>query len=165
MIRKQFARLGAALAVVGIVGLAAAPAASAQGVIVVPRVPGVPVGGPVLSRAAVVPAPLPAPVLPPAPVPPLPLPPVLPPPVLPPAALPVLQQFFPGAGFAQNPPQLFSLQGNKYGVNSQLLFCSVDQAGACDLMAQQLAQVSPGWGTTVTNGPQGYGVYLTYQRA
>ena len=163
MIRKQIARLGAALSVVGIVGLAATPAASAQGVIVVPRVPAVPVGGPVLSRAAVVPAPLPAPVPPLVPPPVLP-PLVLPPPVLPPAALPVLQQFFPTAGFAQHPPQLFPLQGNKYGVNSQLLFCGVDQAGACDLMAQQLAQVSPGWGTTVTNGPQGYGVYLTYQR-
>ena len=23
--------------------------------------------------------------------------------------------------------------------------------------------MSPGWGTTVLNGPQGYGVYLTYQ--
>jgi hypothetical protein len=162
MIRKQFARIGAALAVVGVVGLAAAPAASAQGVIVVPRVPVGPVGGPVLSRDAVIPAPLlPPPAPPPVPIiPPAPVPPVLPPPVL-----PVLQQLFPGAGLAQNPPQLFPLQGNTYGVNSSLLFCGVDQAGNCERMAQQLAQVSPGWGTTVTNGPQGYGVYLTYQRA
>jgi hypothetical protein len=30
-------------------------------------------------------------------------------------------------------------------------------------MGQQLAAITPGWGTTILNGPQGYGVYLTYQ--
>ena len=38
-----------------------------------------------------------------------------------------------------------------------------DQAAAPQGIAGQLAQMSPGWGTTVLNGPQGYGVYLTYQ--
>jgi hypothetical protein len=50
-----------------------------------------------------------------------------------------------------------------YAVSSPLLFCGVDQAGTCQLIAQQLAQITPGWGTTTMNGPQGYGVYLTYQ--
>jgi hypothetical protein len=79
------------------------------------------------------------------------------------AALPALQQLFPGAGFQQNPPQFIPLQGNSYAVSSPLLFCGADQAGTCQLMAQQLAQITPGWGTAVMNGPQGYGVYLTYQ--
>jgi hypothetical protein len=80
-------------------------------------------------------------------------------------ALPALQQVFPAAGFAQNPPQFLPLQGNMYAVSSPLLFCGADQVGTCQLMAQQLAQISPGWGTTLMNGPQGYGVYLTYQSA
>jgi hypothetical protein len=82
------------------------------------------------------------------------------------AILPPLQQVFPAAGFAQNPPQLLPLQGsNAYAVSSPALFCGVDQSGTCQLMAQQLAQITPGWGTAVMDGPQGYGIYLTYQPA
>ena len=47
-------------------------------------------------------------------------------------------------------------------MSSPILFCGVDQAGACRLMADQLARTGPGWGTTVMDGPQGYGVYVTY---
>jgi hypothetical protein len=120
-------------------------------------------------RTVVVPVPVPAaPIqafpLPPAPVQAVPVPVPVPVPALQ-AALPALQQVFPGAGFGQNPPQFVPLQGNMYAVSSPLLFCGADQAGTCQLMAQQLAQITPGWGTTVTNGPQGYGVYLTFQNS
>jgi hypothetical protein len=132
-------------------------------------------GGRHRGHIAVVPAPLPAPIVPvpfpvapavqPVPVPvaqPVPVP--VPAPVQA-AILPPLQQLLPGAGFAQNPPQVLPLQGNTYAVSSPVLFCSVDQVGTCQLLAQELAQVTPGWGTTIMNGPQGYGVYLTYQPA
>jgi hypothetical protein len=72
-------------------------------------------------------------------------------------------QLFPSAGFAQDPPQLIPLQNNTYAVSSPTLFCGVDQAGTCRLIADQLARIAPGWGTTVMDGPQGYGVYPTYQ--
>ena len=119
------------------------------------------------ERVIVVPVPVPAPVaapaVQPALAPPLGLPPGVPP-GLPGAVLPPLQQLFPNAGFGQNPPQFFPLQGsNGYGVSSPLLFCGVDQANTCQLIAQQLSQITPGWSTATLNGPQGYGVYLTFQ--
>ena len=52
-----------------------------------------------------------------------------------------------------------------YAVSSPLHFCGANQAGICQLMAQELAQITPGWGTTVMNGPQGYGAYLTFQNS
>jgi hypothetical protein len=119
----------------------------------------------------VVPVPVPAPPVeavpvpvPAAPVQAVPVPVPVPAPVAQ-VVLPALQQVFPNAGFLQNPPQFLPLQGNMYAVSSPILFCGVDQAGTCQLMAQQLAQITPGWSTTVMNGPQGYGVYLTYQSA
>ncbi|HLH21889.1 MAG TPA: hypothetical protein VK066_05170 [Chloroflexota bacterium] len=109
------------------------------------------------DHVIVVPVPVAPPAAQPVPVPvPVPVPAVQ-------AALPPLQQLFPAAGFAQNPPQFIPLQGNNYAVSSPLLFCSVDQTGTCQLIAQQLSQITPGWGTTVMNGPEGYGMYLTYQ--
>jgi hypothetical protein len=115
---------------------------------------------PVPAAPVLVPAaPLPVPV-PPAAAVPVPVP--VPVPVAQ-TVLPALQQVFPTAGFQQNPPQFLPLQNNTYALSSPLLFCGTDQAGTCQLMAQQLAQITPGWGTTVMNGPQGYGVYLTYQ--
>jgi hypothetical protein len=97
------------------------------------------------------------------PLPPAAVPVPVPVPAIQSAILPPLQQAFPAAGFPQNPPQILPLQSNTYAVSSPALFCGVDQAGTCQLMAQQLAQITPGWGTTVMNGPEGYGVYLTYQ--
>jgi hypothetical protein len=113
------------------------------------------------QQPIVVPVPVPAPVAPVAPVQALPVPVPVPVPVQ--AALPALNQVFPQAGFLQNPPQFIPLQNNMYAVSSPVLFCGPDQAGTCQLMAQQLAQITPGWGTTVMNGPQGYGEYLTFQ--
>ena len=34
--------------------------------------------------------------------------------------------------------------------------------GACDDMADQLAAIAPGFDTALMDGPDGYGVYLTY---
>jgi hypothetical protein len=120
--------------------------------------------------------PMPVPVLVPVPVPSNPdlaLPnwgaPPFPP--LPPAALPgfqnlampALQQFLPPGAFQQSPPQLFPLPGNQFAVSHPLLFCSFENAATCETMAEQLAEVVPGFGTAVMDGPDGYGVYLTYQ--
>lgn len=114
---------------------------------------------------------VPAPFVPPAPVvaPPLPAPPAplvavpVPVPALQPIVLPALEQVLPTAGFDQNPPNFLFLQGNTYALVHPLLFCGVDQAATCQVLAQQLAQITPGWGTTVMDGPEGYGVYLTFQ--
>ncbi|HZR98326.1 MAG TPA: hypothetical protein VFE37_06450 [Chloroflexota bacterium] len=159
----RFVRIGSVLGGVALLSVAAAPAALAA-----------PLGqhhhhgfragfgagfrdGFHISQPIVVPVPAPVPPVQAVPVPvPVPVPALQ-------GALPALQQVFPGAGFAQNPPQFLPLQGNTYAVSSPLLFCGVDQAGTCQLMAQQLAQITPGWSTAVMNGPQGYGVYLTYQ--
>ncbi|HLH25636.1 MAG TPA: hypothetical protein VFB73_18885 [Chloroflexota bacterium] len=180
----RLVRIGSILGAVALLSVAAAPAALAAPLgqhhfgfrngfrdgfrighpVVVPVPAPVPaVAVPVPAPVAAVPVPVAAPVAAvavPAPVAAVPVPvPVVQ------AVLPALQQVFPTAGFAQNPPQFIPLQGNTYAVSSPLLFCGADQAGTCQLMAQQLAQVTPGWGTTLMNGPQGYGVYLTYQNS
>jgi hypothetical protein len=157
----RFVRIGSALGALALLGVAAVPAAQAA-----------PLerhhhqwNGPVFHDRGVrfrqpIVVPVPVPAAPPvAPVQAVPVP--VPVPVQ--TALPALQQVFPAAGFLQNPPQFVPLQGNVYAVSSPLLFCGADQAGTCQLMAQELAQITPGWGTTLMNGPQGYGVYLTYQ--
>lgn len=94
---------------------------------------------------------------------PVPVPAPLAAPVLPGPVLPALNQVLPSGGFLQNPPRFIPLQNNAYALSSPLLFCGADQAGTCQQLAYQLAQITPGWGTTIMNGPQGYGVYLTYQ--
>ncbi len=110
-------------------------------------------GAPVLAPGPVVPVAQPLPV---------PVPVAVPVPAVQAAILPPLQQAFPTAGFAQSPPQLVALPGNGYALSHPLLFCGPDAAGSCQAMAWQLAQVAPGFGTAVMNGPEGYGVYLTY---
>jgi hypothetical protein len=77
--------------------------------------------------------------------------------------LPPLEALFPTADFADYPPQLVPVGNNVYALSSPMLFWTPDQATVPQSIAGQLAQMSPGWGTTVLNGPQGYGVYLTYQ--
>ena len=149
----RFTRLWSVLGAVALLGITAAPTALAA-----------PLdrhehfwhhgGGARFQQPIVVPVPVPVPRPVPAPVPV---------PVAPATVLPALQQVFPAAGFPQNPPQFIPLQGNTYALSSPLLFCGVDQAGTCQLIAQQLSQITPGWGTVTMNGPQGYGVYLTYQ--
>jgi hypothetical protein len=44
-----------------------------------------------------------------------------------------------------------------------LLFCDVDSADTCEDLADQLDAITPGFDTAVVDGPNGYGVYLTYE--
>ena len=128
------------------------------------------------AGAGVVTVPVPQPVFVPVPVPvdqPLNAPGVLPGalPGFPPAALPgfpgavlpTLGQMLPPGAFRQTPLQLLPLGGRQYLLRHPLLFCGLDSAGLCETMAEQLAEVAPGFGTAVMDGPDGYGVYLTYQ--
>ncbi|HEY7061798.1 MAG TPA: hypothetical protein VII06_09975 [Chloroflexota bacterium] len=51
----------------------------------------------------------------------------------------------------------------EYALIHPLLLCEVDEAGVCgDEMADELAAVAPGFAVTVMDGPDGYGIYLTY---
>ncbi len=78
------------------------------------------------------------------------------------AMLQGLQQVFPAALFQQARPRLLPLQTNLYLVSHPALYWRVEQEPAARALAAALAQRAPGWGTTLSNGPQGYGVYLTY---
>jgi len=79
------------------------------------------------------------------------------------AAVPTLQQMLPPGAFQQAPLQLLPLVNNQYALGHPLLFCSVDEVGTCQEMADALAAIAPGFGTALLDGPDGYGVYLTYQ--
>jgi len=120
----------------------------------------------VRRRFDVPPAVIPFPVAPPFVQPvPVPVPEAVPVPIptLQAAVLPPLEALMPAANFAQNPPEFLPLQNGTYAVISPALFCGTDQAGTCEAIAAQLAQMTPGWGTALLNGPDGYGVYLTQQ--
>ncbi|HLI28316.1 MAG TPA: hypothetical protein VKZ60_14685 [Chloroflexota bacterium] len=118
-----------------------------HGVVVVPQ--------PVPVAPAVV-APAPAVVAVPVPVTAVPVP-------VQNVIVPALQQVLPPGALQQAPLQLYPLGANQYALIHPLLFCGADTAGTCQQLAQQLAQVAPGFGTAVLNGPNGYGVYVTYQ--
>lgn len=77
--------------------------------------------------------------------------------------LPAVQQILPAEMFQQTPLQLAALDGNTYVVSHPQLFWPTSQMPMAQATAQQLANVAPGWSTTIYNGPQGYGAYLTYQ--
>jgi hypothetical protein len=83
-------------------------------------------------------------------------------PVLQTEVLPAVQQVLPYQAIQQTPLQFVPLQGNVYVVSHPSLFWPTEQIFAALATAQQVATATPGWSTTVTNGPQGYGVYLTY---
>ncbi len=63
----------------------------------------------------------------------------------------------------QGMPRLVPAGPNLFLVDHPQTFCAVDNPAPCESVAQQLAQVAPGFGTGVFNGPRGYGVYVTYQ--
>jgi hypothetical protein len=63
----------------------------------------------------------------------------------------------------QTPLQFQSVDANTYLVSHPGLFWPVSQAATAQAVAQQLSSQAPGWGTVTSNGPQGYGVYMTYQ--
>jgi hypothetical protein len=77
--------------------------------------------------------------------------------------LPAVQQILAPEVLQQTPIQLQSLDGSRYLVTHPSLFWAPGQVAAAQATAQQLANHTPGWNATMTDGPQGYGVYLTYQ--
>lgn len=169
----RFAPLFAAAGALVLVGATATPVAHAQErgwhhwrehhwpggrtVVVVPQPVPAPITVPVPAPAPiVVPAPAPQVVAVPVPVAAVPLP-------VQSVVLPAVQQVLPPAALQQTPLQLYPLGGNQYALIHPLLFCGADSVGTCQQMAQQLASVAPGFGTAVLDGPDGYGVYVTYQ--
>ena len=78
------------------------------------------------------------------------------------AVLPALGQVFPPAPFQQTPLQLMPMEDNQVALVHPLLFCGEDDEERCDDMADQLAAVVPGFDTAAMDGPNGYGIYLTY---
>jgi len=83
-------------------------------------------------------------------------------PVLQSEVLPAVQQLLSYQAIQQTPLQFVPLQGNVFVVSHPGLYWPAEQTFAAQAAAQQLASQTPGWSTTVTNGPQGYGAYVTY---
>jgi len=73
------------------------------------------------------------------------------------------RRVFPWQAFQSAPLQVVPLDGNAYVVTSPSLFWPPNAMGTAQSVAAQLASMDPGWSTTIYNGPQGYGTYLTYQ--
>ena len=61
------------------------------------------------------------------------------------------------------PLQFVPLPGSAYLVSHPALYWRVEQEPAAQAMAEELESITPGWSTTVYNGPYGRGAYLTYQ--
>jgi hypothetical protein len=81
-----------------------------------------------------------------------------------PGLLSSVQQVLPPESLQQTPLQFQSLGGSsRYLVSHPSLFWPVDQAATAQAMVQQLSGRTRGWGVTVANGSQGYGLYLTYR--
>jgi len=80
-----------------------------------------------------------------------------------PGLLPTVQQVLPPEVLQQTPLQLQYLDTNTFLVSHPSLFWPVEQAAIAQAVVQQLASKTPGWSTTVANGPQGNGIYATYQ--
>ena len=74
-----------------------------------------------------------------------------------------VEQIVPSEIFQQARPQFIPVDGNRYVVSHPGLYWRVEAAPAADAMAEVLSRAAPGWGTAVYDGPQGHGVYLTYQ--
>jgi len=72
-------------------------------------------------------------------------------------------EVFPPDTLQQTEPQFLPLRSNLYLVSHPALYWRVEQELAAQALAGELAERAPGWGTTLSNGPQGYGVYLTYR--
>jgi hypothetical protein len=66
---------------------------------------------------------------------------------------------------SESPAYQIALEDDTSALVHLLLFCELDGADTCDDLADELAEISPGFGTVVMDGPQGLGVYLIYERA
>jgi hypothetical protein len=75
------------------------------------------------------------------------------------ANLPALDQLL-----ANAPTQDVILDGNSPVTVQVLLYCGLDAGDTCDSLAEGLADIDPGFGSIEMDGPQGYGVYVIYQR-
>jgi hypothetical protein len=76
-----------------------------------------------------------------------------------------VERVFPADVIAQTPARFVPLQGNTYLVSHPALYWRVQDAPAAEALAEELAGITPGWSTRLLNGPQGRGVYLTYERS
>jgi hypothetical protein len=74
-----------------------------------------------------------------------------------------VRQVIPPAVLQQTPLQFQFLDSTTYVVSHPNLFWPVSQATTAQAVLQQLSTRARGWGATVYNGAQGYGIYLTYR--
>ena len=74
-------------------------------------------------------------------------------------------EMFPAETIQQAPIQFVRLAGNTYLVQHPALYWRVEQEPAAQALAEELAERTPGWSTTLLQGPHGYGVYLTYRHS
>ena len=78
--------------------------------------------------------------------------------------LPALGQVLPPEPFYETPVQFlpFGPDDQQFLLDHPLLFCPIEDGATCEELAEQLAEVTPGFSAVVTDGPDGYGVYVTY---
>jgi len=82
--------------------------------------------------------------------------------------LPALGQVLPTDPLMDVPLQVLPMDSaapvpSAYVLAHPLLFCALDATDTCEDLADQLDAITPGFDTALMDGPNGYGVYLTYQ--
>jgi hypothetical protein len=77
--------------------------------------------------------------------------------------LPVTIPRLAGHGVAWAAVRTAHVRATRDGLSHPRLFWSVNEAATAQAVVQQLLRQTPGWGTTLYNGSQGYGIYLTYR--
>ena len=60
------------------------------------------------------------------------------------------------------PAATVAVEAIQYALIHLLRFCGEDDEKHCDDMADRRAAVAPGFDTASMDGPDGYGIYLTY---
>jgi len=63
---------------------------------------------------------------------------------------------------ASAPTQQIQLDDGSSVQVQVVLYCEEDAAATCEDLADQLVDIDANFGTVAMDGPQGYGVYLTY---
>ena len=74
-----------------------------------------------------------------------------------------VERIFPAEVIEQTTAQFLPLPDSAYLVSHPALYWRVQDAPAAQAMAEELATITPGWSTRIYDGPEGRGVYLTYQ--
>jgi hypothetical protein len=67
------------------------------------------------------------------------------------------------ADLQETPLQLVPVEEDMYVLAHPLFFCDLGTANTCEHLADELASITDGFGTMETEGPNGYGIYLTYE--